>query len=248
MNFMLGSLCLSVVLVGCNDHHTINAAEFFGKANAAYKNGDYKSAAEFYQKIVDDGMASAALYYNLGNSFLKQGQLGRAIVWYERALRLQPRDSDLRANRAYARGMIKNPEPEEPRTFQNRLFVHVQGVTTDEIVIILVIVLAGISILVLLGLFLQWRFKKTAVLIGAFSLVFIFHLFALFAKVDSLQERAVILSQAEVKYEPEEKATTHFTAYEGWKVRVFKESSGWVKVERPDGLQGWVPKDKLEKI
>ncbi len=247
----LAMTCLVLVcpiLIGCSHHHPVDAVALFNKANAAYKNGDYKSAVESYQKIVDAGLASVEVYYNLGNCFMKENQLGHAIVWYERALRLQPRDSDVRANWAYAKGMIKNPEPAEPKTFERRLFVHLSSVTTDEIVVILAVVLAGISALVLIGLFLGWRFQKTAILIGLFSLVFVFHLFAFFAKIDTLQDRAIILSSAEVKYEPEEKSTTHFTAYEGWKVRVLKESSGWVKIKRPDGLQGWVPRDKLEWI
>ena len=241
-------MLLSLVLAGCDHHHPVNTVELFNKGNAAYKSGDYKSAAELYQTIVNAGFASEALYYNLGNCFMKEGQIGGAVLWYERALRLQPRDGDLRSNMSYAEGMIKNPEPEETKNFSSRLFIHLKGVTLDEIVVILTVLLAGVSVLILAGLFLKWKFKKTVAVVGLLSLLFIFHIFALFAKIDSLQDRAIIISSTEVKYEPEEKATTYFTAYEGWKVRYLKESSGWAKIERPDGLQGWIPKDKLERI
>ena len=40
----------------------------------------------------------------------------------------------------------------------------------------------------------------------------------------------------------------HQMLKDGWNVRYLKENSGWVKIERLDGLQGWIPKDKVEQI
>jgi tetratricopeptide (TPR) repeat protein len=233
-----------IVLAGCQDPRKADL-DLFNQANAAYKKGDYQTAAKLYQKIGDSGVASEQIYYNLGNAHMKAGQLGRAMVAYERALRLKPRDSDLKANVEFAKSRIQTPEPDGP---SSGIFIHLKEVTLDEIVVILTAVVIAISIFILAGLFLRWRFRKTALAIGLLTLVFVFHLFALLAKIDDLADRAVILAQTDVKYEPESAATTHFTASEGWKVRILKESSGWVKVERPDGLEGWVPKEKIERI
>jgi tetratricopeptide (TPR) repeat protein len=235
-------LCL-LVCAGCQDARKAEV-ETFNKANAAYKQGEYKGAIELYKKIIAHGLTSQQLQYNLGNAYMKDGQLGRAITAYERALRLQPRESDLKANLAFAKNRIESPEPQGPKS----LFPHLQMITLDEIVMILAMIGVGITVLILVGLFSQWRFRKTAFFITVLGVVFAFHIFALLAKIDDLRDRAVVVATGEVRYEPEENATAHFTAYEGWKVRVLKESGGWIKVERPDGLQGWMPSDRLEKI
>jgi hypothetical protein len=95
---------------------------------------------------------------------------------------------------------------------------------------------------------LQGRFKRALVVILVLNAFFIFHFFAFIIKIKSFNEHAIVLSSCDVKYEPEEKSTTHFVAIEGWKVRVLKESTDWTKIERLDGLQGWIPKIDLEKI
>ena len=77
---------------------------------------------------------------------------------------------------------------------------------------------------------------------------FHFHVFSFCNKLGTYDNQAVVLSTAEVKYEPEERATTYFTAYEGWDLRILNESTGWVKVQRPDGLIGWLPRDLVERI
>jgi tetratricopeptide (TPR) repeat protein len=242
---ILSAACIWLVfLMGCHDSRKADL-DTFNKANTAYKQGDYKASIKLYEEIIGSGLTSEAVYYNLGNVYMKAGQLGRAIAAYERALRLQPRDSDLKANLAFAKNKIQTPEPEPAKS---NVFIHLNEVTLDEIVIILIILGIGISILFLAGLFLQWRFKKTALLISILTVIFIFHVFALLAKIDDLHDRAIMLSTVDVKYEPEDNATTHFTASEGWKVRVLKESAGWEKIERSDGLEGWVPKEKIEKI
>ena len=71
-------------------------------ADEAYKAADYATAIEHYESVLADGLASADLYYNLGNAYYRTGQMGRAILNYERALRLDPGMSDARENLALA--------------------------------------------------------------------------------------------------------------------------------------------------
>ncbi|MBF0203889.1 MAG: hypothetical protein HQK67_06140, partial [Desulfamplus sp.] len=46
------------------------------------------------------------LYYNIGNAYIKAGDIGHAILWYERAQKDIPLDPDLRFNLDYARGFV----------------------------------------------------------------------------------------------------------------------------------------------
>jgi len=68
-----------------------------------FAEGAYGEAADAYQALVDDGLHDAALYHNLGHALYREGDHGRAILSYERAARLAPRDANIRASLAQAR-------------------------------------------------------------------------------------------------------------------------------------------------
>ena len=70
----------------------------FEKANQLYLNGEYSAAREEYQKIINSGFESMELYYNLGNTFYKLGQIPSAILYFEKALILNPKDLDIQFN------------------------------------------------------------------------------------------------------------------------------------------------------
>ena len=74
----------------------VPADELWDRANTAYINGDYRGAAEIYGEILDRGLGSVKLYYNLANACFKDGQTGRAILYYHKALRLAPGNDDIR--------------------------------------------------------------------------------------------------------------------------------------------------------
>lgn len=76
------------------------------KADSAYNAGEFDTAAALYQKVIETEGSSAPLYYNLGNSHYRLGQLASAIVAYERALRLDPSNSDIRANLSFVNSRL----------------------------------------------------------------------------------------------------------------------------------------------
>ncbi len=73
-------------------------------ANAMYEQGRFVDSARAYQQLVDRGYRDPVLYYNLGNAYYKQADLGRAIINYLRTRRLDPSDPDAAANLAFTRG------------------------------------------------------------------------------------------------------------------------------------------------
>src|SRR3989304_5337713 len=82
--------------------------ELFFQANQAYKSGNYEEASKIYSELIINGPVSGHIYYNLGNSSFRQGDLGAAILNYERAKTLIPRDADLAFNLGYARERIRD--------------------------------------------------------------------------------------------------------------------------------------------
>ena len=86
------------------------------KGDSAYIRGDYAAAIEIYEALLRQGEA-AELYYNLGNSYYKQEELGRAILNYERALLLQPGNADVQANLEIARAKTVDKVVPAPEIF-----------------------------------------------------------------------------------------------------------------------------------
>ena len=85
---------------------------------AAYKAGDFTSAAEAWQNCVDNGYQNGDLYYNLGNAYFRENRLGLAILNYEKALRFDPTNDDYEYNLKFARSMTKD-KVEESEDMEN---------------------------------------------------------------------------------------------------------------------------------
>ncbi|MFQ5454051.1 MAG: tetratricopeptide repeat protein, partial [Candidatus Zixiibacteriota bacterium] len=72
-------------------------------ANKFYQDKDYNSAIRLYNSILNRGIESAPLYFNLGNAYFKQGNLGYAVLNFMKAKRLDPEDEDILNNLNFVR-------------------------------------------------------------------------------------------------------------------------------------------------
>lgn len=90
------------------------AEKAYREGNGAYERNDYAKAADQYRKAVDEGVVDARLYYNYANALFRQNQLGLAILYYEKAAKLEPDDEDIAYNLRFAGAQTvdKNPAPE----------------------------------------------------------------------------------------------------------------------------------------
>jgi len=94
------NLCLLATLL-CRaeiDNNTVGVRAQFDRANRLYDQQKYTKAREIYEEIVRTGMRDPVVLYNLGNSCARMGDGGASVLYYSRALRLAPRDSDIREN------------------------------------------------------------------------------------------------------------------------------------------------------
>ena len=131
-----------------------NARDFIA-AMAAYKAQDYPAAIEILETIVKNGVVNGQLYYNLGNAYLKNNDLGRALLWYERALALLPNDPDLRFNADFARSLTRDAS-EETATPLVRIFFFWKYQLSPNTIIVLAVLFNGLFWCLAAG----WRFSS----------------------------------------------------------------------------------------
>lgn len=222
--------------------------ELFTRANAHYRHSEYKQAIDVYEKILEDGKASGALYYNLANAYYRSGEVGEAVLNYERALRIMPRDSDLKYNREFLRRRLPK-YPEGSGGIAGRLLLeHIRFYSLEESGNIILLLLALCAAVSVGGLYRRWpraALRNSLIVLGTLCIVYLIG--AVF-KVQYERNRAVALESAAARFEPKDDATTHFELMEGEEVRRLDSQSGWSKVMRPDGKMGWVPEKAVENI
>ncbi len=222
-------------------------ASAFNRANVYYEQGNFDEAIRQYKSILEEGLESGNLYYNLGNCYFKKGKLGEAIFYYEKAQRLMSQDRDLESNYKYARSLIKggtvSAQESPPLRLWNNLF---EKFTIDGLTLALSIFFISILISILASLFFVPLKKQALILTISLWLCFVAGLFGLKGKISRLNKEAiVIIEQVDAKFEPMEKATTYFTLYEGMKVEVVESRDNWYKVKREDNKSGWIEKSVL---
>jgi tetratricopeptide (TPR) repeat protein len=221
----------------------------FYKGNTLYEEGKYDAAIREYSKLPEQGFESGSIYYNIGNCYFKKGDIGRALLNYERAKRMIPGDSDLASNYSYARSLIKGDVSMASSPWFKRLLNKFDFFTINGLTIFLSAVFAFSVFFLLSGLFIRSLKRYERFVLPILLIIFILGAFSLYSRVSMLGKEAVIISEkADARFEPLENATTFFTVHEGMKVYITESKKDWSKVERFDGKVGWIMSSSLERV
>ena len=226
--------------------------EIYRKANISYENADYEKATSLYEDLLKIDMVSPEVFYNLGNSFFKTKQIGKAIVNYERALRLAPRDRDIRLNLKLAKSMAVDKIEIPERGFIVKLvlfpydMMNVDELTAVASAIFLVIIL----ILIFSIFFIE---KRRSLFYGAGTLAVSLVICSIFLVsklcTEVFTRHAVIISKkVDVRSGPKKDYLLQFTLHEGTGIRIVEERQGWYEIDLSKDLKGWLPKDSVEVI
>jgi tetratricopeptide (TPR) repeat protein len=224
--------------------------KLFAQANDFYRAGKYKEAADAYEQIAGNGFVNGNLYYNLGNSYFKKGEIGKAILNYERAGQFMPYDSDLKENLDYARSLVNVSSPQYSNNrFLLRLHSLADGSSVDGITVFLSILSVCIFVLLTCHIFTPAVRKYTVFFLAACVIVFSAAAFSFYWKINYLANGAVVVAKdALVRFEPSDNATAYFTLAQGSRIEVIDATARWFKIKRPDYKVGWVEKAAIELI
>jgi hypothetical protein len=243
-------LLVSVVMKAAE----ITSADRWEAGNKAYIEGNYDKAIEEYIAILDGGEYSMKLYYNLANAYFKTGANGKAILYYNKALRLAPSQEDIRHNLALAEAQTKDRIAVVPEFFLNRWMRTIRNSMSCTAWSVLSIVSFALVLAFGLLFLLASRLgiRKTGFYGALVALLFMIATtsFAISSRNDMLNhEEAVVMASAiSVKSSPDRSATDLFVLHEGTKVKVLTAVDEWVEVVIADGKKGWTLKNNIEEI
>ena len=242
-NILLGSMVMFVAAA-------VATAGAFEQANQEFAAGDFKAAAASYEQVIADDGPDAAAYYNLGNSYQSLKQYGPAILAYERARLLTPRDPDLLANLALAR---KAATAFEESGRNPRLEAAISYLSRNEWSWLVAAGALGLGVLsVLLGVVtLQPRgMKNLAVACGIlFGIFLAAGATALYLRSDEAGRGIVLSSEAAVRLSPFEKAELIGTAPAGRMVHLGERNGDFFYIEATGAnLRGWLASSDVAAI
>jgi hypothetical protein len=249
------ALCLLIFLTGCAPNLDIRRQLVSGtemaEANLRYENGQYAEAVQIYQALIANGVEDGVVFYNLGNAYFKQGELGRAILNYRRAERLLPRDPDVAVNLQLARSQTLDRFEQRNNGIIGFITEVLVGWSTlDEIAIFalaLWIVLCGCAVLALF-----WRSVCRVmhyVLIGLAIGLVLCGLSLGIRIVDGQKEYGVIVTpNIEVHSGPGIDYLVEFSLHSGAEIRVLEHRGEWSRIALPGNLQGWIPNEGVEEL
>jgi tetratricopeptide (TPR) repeat protein len=226
----------------------------FEKANQLYLNGEYSSAREEYQKIVNSGFESVELYYNLGNTFYKLGQIPSAILYFEKALILNPKDVDIRFNLDLANRLVVDKINPLNEFFFNKWIRTFAGIIKADAwgYISLISFFLMLSVVFIAYVTRGFRFRKLMLSAGALLIVLLVFSFVL-GSIQNKQlvhpDSAIVFSSSlTAKSSPDPGGTDLFVIHEGVKVKITGQVGSWIRIRLVDGNEAWIPENSVERI
>lgn len=231
-----------------------SAESLMAQGNQYYQSKQYDKAVDTYQQIVSAGFEGTSLYYNLGDAYYREGKLGLAILYYEKALRLSPGDGDAIHNLKIANARTVDKIEALPQFF---LFEWWESLLALSSVTGWTYAAYAFYILFLFSIGLYFFAKRSglqrsAVYSGfATTLLLVITVSLLAVKLNremNVKSAIVIAPTATVKLSPDSTSNDAFIIHEGLKVRELNSVGDWIDIRLQDGKEGWIQRNDIATI
>ena len=215
----------------------------FDAANKLYAQSKFPEAAAEYNKLIQTGSISPALYFNLGNAYFKAGQIGRAIGAYRQAEEMSPRDPDIRANLQFARNLVTGPKIGAGRV--QRLLGTLSTVEW--------VALSTIGVWATLGLLIVCLIKpplrpalRSWIWLAIVTTIAIFACARTAVSFNASHKIAIVaVPEATIRNGPFDESPSAFTAHDGAELHVLDHKDHWLQVSDGATRIGWLKTDSL---
>ena len=249
------SAILLLVLPFAADAQDSYPDSLWNRGVTAYEAGLWTDAASSFEAIAATGIESADVYYNAGNAYFKAGDYPKAILNYERALKVDPSHKDARFNLEFASSQVQDKIDSVPEFFLRgwmRNLCYTMGSNSWAVLSLLLLALTlALALLFILGSSAGKRRLGFFTGIAAFLLFVLTLSMAIWQKKDfeKADDAIVMVPVSSVKSSPSsEGAKDLFVLHEGTKVKVLDEVGSWRNIQLSDGREGWMKSSDMEVI
>jgi len=230
------------------------AKNLFQQANSAYEKENYDSCISILDSLLSTGIESPEIYYNLGNAWYKKNEISKAILYYEKAKKLDPHNADINYNLELSNTKIADKIDPVPEFFLKKWWRTVLLFFTEgQWVIINVISYTLLLIFVVLFFILPSKSSKQL----SFFLGIMFLFISLITGVLGYQSSQIVHTHntaivftptVNVKSSPSENSNTIFVIHQGTKIQLIDHLKDWYRVKLANGSEGWLKESDFEKI
>ena len=244
-------IALTMSVAGMAQLTSVSYNYWLGEGNAAYNEGNYEQALTFYNQVVEAGLESADLYYNMGNTYYKLKQYPMSILYYEKALKLNPGDEDIRANLEIANLAVVDKINVIPQSFIQRWWNGIKASFSTDGWAWVSVVLFALFLFCLFAFLMARRtgLRKVGFFAGLLLLIcLVFSVVFAVGNYEDLkyQDEAIVMTPTiTVKSSPSDMSVDLFVLHEGAKVRIMESSNGWNKIKIADGSVGWLSEESM---
>ena len=227
----------------------------FYEANRHYEAGEFESALNLYGDIVASGSESPALYYNMGNAAFRSNNIGYAILYYEKALKLDPSYEDALYNLEYVSRYRVDTFEEVPefflRTWTTAMVRSLSERTWSILSLVFFILIPGSFLVYLFSKRLGMKkagFASSLVFLVFFA-ISIGAAIARYGRITTPDAGIILSPSVIVRSSPSQTGTELFILHEGTRIGVNEEEvSGWQNIRVVDGREGWIPVTDFDYI
>ncbi len=247
-------LIITIILFSFRLPAESNMLPYLDSARIAYTNNDFEASARLYIRIVEHGYESPQIYYNIGNCYYKQMQIPKAVLWYQRALKLDPSFDDAQYNLKMAQELIVDKIEIIAPPFYKRWYKNLFLMMPPNAWAYLTGGLFVLSILIMFLFFITFNYTLKKILIPSGIIALIFSIISL-AVANSAYKFAIkrtigviMTPSVTVQSTPHTEGTKLFTIHEGLSVNISTYVDGWYEIRLDDGRLGWIQDKDIEEV
>ncbi len=225
----------------------------FEKANQAYQKENYQEALQTYQQLIDANKQSSELYYNIANAAFQNKEIGKAILYFEKAKLLAPGDQRINHNLNIARNQVDTEIIEIPDFVLVRWWRSMANFLSPIVWICAQLV----CLMVILWGMYNWRLVQNVIMRkkGLLAIVVstcLLILFLLLGRTAHYLEHntieGIVMDNAKLKVAPDNRSDDVQSLSEGVKIKVLDAIDDWYKVRLVNKEIGWLPIKDIERI